>query len=145
MQLLPRHQQEPTTPLFNMEKVTELRWHTDQRARACQTPLWPSRFCLYTCACRISLFHKCEDANTKGLVTHTDWQLPNKKRKNPDHPGETGCRVLIWWWKTLMALLDCDPSRTLKHTYLHQTHYQHSQNASREYRTWGKSPSSLTA
>lgn len=30
MQPLPYHQQEPTTPLFNMEKVTESRWHTHQ-------------------------------------------------------------------------------------------------------------------
>lgn len=37
----------------------------------------------------------------------------------------------------LTAQLDCDPGRTLEHTYLHQTHYQHT---SRDRRTRGKSP-----
>lgn len=87
MQPLTRHQQEPATPLFNKEKVTKSRWHTRRarkpahcwRARACQTSLWPSSCCAYTYACRISLFHNCEDANTQRLMIHTDCHQPKKQ------------------------------------------------------------------
>lgn len=59
-----------------------------RRARACQTSLWPSRCCVYTCVCRISLFHNCEDANTQGLMTHTDCHLPKKKEKKKPWPSK---------------------------------------------------------